>query len=78
MEFRDYAATSILRTPSAIENSHAVERAIAHSVQVDAPTTDSQQTTAHGLAQLIMVMCIVVATALALALVGSIAGRTNP
>jgi hypothetical protein len=46
----------------------------AHSAHVDTPITDAQQTTAHSLAQLIVVMCIVGAIALAIALVGSIAG----
>ena len=57
--------------------SHSVYHSGAHSAHVDAPITDSQQTTAHGLAQLIMVMCIVGAVALAIALVGSLAGVTN-
>ena len=53
--------------------SHSGYHSGAHSAHVDAPITDLQQTTAHSLAQLIMVMCIVGAIALAIALVGSIA-----
>lgn len=58
--------------------SHSGYHSGAHSAHVDAPISDSQQTTAHGLAQLIMVMCIVGAVALVIALVGTIAGRTDP
>jgi hypothetical protein len=53
--------------------SHSGYHSGAHSAHVDSPITDSQQTTAHGLAQLIMVICIVGAIALAIALVGTIA-----
>jgi hypothetical protein len=53
--------------------SHSGYHSGAHSAHVDTPITEAQQTTAHSLAQLIMVMCIVGAIALAIALVGVVA-----
>ena len=53
--------------------SHSGYHSGAHSTHVDTPITDAQQTTAHSLAQLIMVICVVGAIALAIALVGTIA-----
>jgi hypothetical protein len=46
----------------------------AHSAHIDQPISDRQQASAHGIAQMIMLMCIVGAVALAIALVGSLAG----
>jgi hypothetical protein len=54
--------------------SHSGYHSGAHSAHVDQPISDSQQTAAHGIAQLIMLMCLVGAFALAIALVGSFAG----
>ena len=45
----------------------------AHSAHVDQPISDSQQTTAHGIAQMIMLICVIGAVALAIAIVGSVA-----
>ena len=55
--------------------SHSGYHSGAHSAHVEQPISDSQQTTAHGIAQLIMAMCIIGAFAFAIALIGSIAGR---
>jgi hypothetical protein len=46
----------------------------AHSAHVEQPLSESQQTTAHGIAQLIMLMCLIGGFALAIALIGSFAG----
>jgi len=54
--------------------SHSGYHSGAHSAHVEEPISDSQQTTANGIAQLIVVLCIVGAFALAIDLVGSIAG----
>lgn len=58
--------------------SHSGYHSGAHSAHVEWPISDSQQTTAHGIAQLLAVIGIVGAIALAIALVGSIAGRPSP
>jgi hypothetical protein len=54
--------------------SHSGYHSGAHSAHVEQPISDSQQTTAHGIAQMIMLVCIIGAVALAIAIVGSIAG----
>ena len=54
--------------------SHSGYHSGAHSAHVEQPISDSQQTTAHGIAQLIMIMGIIGAFALAIALIGSVAG----
>ena len=54
--------------------SHSGYHSGAHSAHVEQPISDSQQTTAHGIAQLIGFMIIIGAVAFAIALVGSIAG----
>jgi hypothetical protein len=46
----------------------------AHSAHVDQPISDSQQSAAHGIAQVIMLVCIIGGFALAIAIVGSFAG----
>ena len=53
--------------------SHTGYHSGAHSAHVEQPISDSQQTAAHGIAQMIMLMCIIGAVALAIALVGSLA-----
>ena len=53
--------------------SHSGYHSGAHSAHVEQPLSDSQQTTAHGIAQVIMLICIIGAVALAIAMVGSIA-----
>ena len=55
--------------------SHSGYHSGAHSAHVEQPLSDSQQTTAHGIAQVIMLMCIIGAGALAIAIVGSIGGK---
>ena len=55
--------------------SHSGYHSGAHSAHVEQPLSDSQQTTAHGIAQVIMLICIIGAVALAIAMVGSIAGK---
>jgi hypothetical protein len=54
--------------------SHSGYHSGAHSAHVEDPISGSQQSAAHGIADLIMVMCIIGAAALAIALVGSLAG----
>jgi hypothetical protein len=54
--------------------SHSGYHSGAHSAHVEQPISDNQQTTAHGIAQMIMLVCIIGAVALAIAIVGSIAG----
>jgi hypothetical protein len=46
----------------------------AHSAHIDQPISESQQTTAHGIAQVIALMVIIGAVAFAIAIVGSVAG----
>ena len=46
----------------------------AHSAHVDQPISENQQTTAHGIAQVIALMVIIGAVAFAIAVVGSVAG----
>ena len=53
--------------------SHSGYHSGAHSAHVEQPISERQQTTAHGIAQLIMLMCIIGGVAFAIALVGSIA-----
>src|ERR1700683_4954621 len=53
--------------------SHSGYHSGAHSAHVEQPISDSQQTAAHGIAQMIMLICIIGAVALAIALVGSVA-----
>ena len=53
--------------------SHSGYHSGAHSAHVEQPISDSQQTTAHGIAQMIMLMGIIGAVAFAIALVGSVA-----
>jgi hypothetical protein len=54
--------------------SHTGYHSGAHSAHVDQPISDSRQTTAHGIAQVIMLMVIIGAVAFAIAAVGSVAG----
>ena len=54
--------------------SHSGYHSGAHSAHVEQPISDSQQTTAHSIAQVIMLMSIIGAVALAIATVGSVAG----
>ena len=54
--------------------SHTGYHSGAHSAHVDQPISDSQQTTAHGIAQVIALMVIIGAIAFAIAAVGSVAG----
>ena len=54
--------------------SHSGYHSGAHSAHVEQPISESQQSTAHGIAQLVMLTCIIGAFALAIALIGSIAG----
>ena len=54
--------------------SHSGYYSGAHSAHVEQPISDSQQTTAHSIARVIMLMCIIGAVALAIATVGSVAG----
>jgi Protein of unknown function (DUF4236) len=54
--------------------SHSGYHSGAHSAHVEQPISDSQQTTAHSIAQVIMLMCIIGAVAFAIAIVGSVAG----
>jgi hypothetical protein len=51
--------------------SHSGYHSGAHSAHVEQPISESQQTTAHGIAQVIALMCIIGAVAFAIALVGS-------
>ncbi len=53
--------------------SHTGYHSGAHSAHVEQPISDRQQTTAHGIAELIMLMCIIGGVAFAIALVGSFA-----
>jgi hypothetical protein len=46
----------------------------AHSAHVDQPISESQQTTAHGMAQVIALMVIIGAVAFVIATIGSVAG----
>jgi len=54
--------------------SHSGYHSGAHSAHVDQPISDSQQTAAHGIAQAIMLICIIGAVAFAIAIVGAVAG----
>lgn len=54
--------------------SHSGYYSGAHSAHVEQPISESQQTTAHGIAQVIMLMCVIGAVAFAIALIGSVAG----
>jgi hypothetical protein len=54
--------------------SHTGYHSGMHSAHVDQPISPAQQSTAHSIAQLIMVICIVGAFALAIAALGSVAG----
>jgi uncharacterized protein DUF4236 len=54
--------------------SHTGYHSGAHSAHVEQPISESQQTTAHGIAQAIMLMCIIGGVALLIAIVGSVAG----
>lgn len=54
--------------------SHSGYHSGAHSAHVDQPISDSQQTAAHGIAQVIALMIIIGTIAFAIALVGSVAG----
>jgi hypothetical protein len=49
--------------------SHSGYHSGAHSAHVDDPISDSQQSAAHGVAQLIVVICIIGAFALVIALI---------
>lgn len=53
--------------------SHSGYYSGAHSAHVDQPISDGQQTTAHTVAQMIMLMVIIGAVAFAIAIVGSVA-----
>ena len=53
--------------------SHSGYHSGAHSAHVEQPISESQQTTAHGIAQVIALMCIIGAVAFAIAVVGSMA-----
>ena len=46
----------------------------AHSAHVDQPISENQQTTAHGIAQVIALMVIIGAVAFVIATIGSVAG----
>ncbi|MFZ2061835.1 MAG: DUF4236 domain-containing protein [Candidatus Binatus sp.] len=54
--------------------SHSGYYSGAHSAHVEQPISDSRQTTAHSIAQMIMLMCLIGAVAFAIAIVGSVAG----
>ena len=54
--------------------SHTGYHSGARSAHVDQPISDGQQTTAHTVAQMIMLMVIIGAVAFAIAIVGSVAG----
>jgi hypothetical protein len=54
--------------------SHSGYHSGAHSAHVEQAISESQQTTAHGIAQMIMLVCIIGGMAFAIALVGSFAG----
>jgi hypothetical protein len=54
--------------------SHTGYHSGAHSAHVEQPISESHQTTAHGIAQVIMLMCIIGGVALLIALVDSVAG----
>ena len=54
--------------------SHSGYYSGAHSAHVEQPISERQQTVAHGIAQSIMLICIIGAVALAIVLIGSIAG----
>ncbi len=54
--------------------SHSGNYSGAHSAHVEQPISESQQTAAHGIAQMIMLVCIIGGVALAIAIVGSFAG----
>ena len=54
--------------------SHTGYHSGAHSAHVEQPISESQQTAAHGIAQSIMLICIIGCVALAIALIGSVAG----
>jgi Protein of unknown function (DUF4236) len=54
--------------------SHSGYHSGAHSAHVEQPISDAQQTMAHAVAQVIMAMFIIGAFALAIALIGALAG----
>lgn len=54
--------------------SHSGYHSGAHSAHVEQPISDSQQTAAHGIAQVIMLMCIIGGIAFVIALIGAAAG----
>ena len=54
--------------------SHSGYHSGAHSAHVEQPISDSQQTTAHSIAQIIALMLIIGTIAFGIALVGTIAG----
>jgi hypothetical protein len=54
--------------------SHSGYHSGAHSAHVEQPISDSQQTAAHGIAQAIMLVCIIGGFAIAIAILGSFAG----
>jgi len=54
--------------------SHSGYYSGAHSAHVEQPISNSQQSTAHGIAQVIMLMAVIGAVAFAIAVVGSVAG----
>ena len=55
--------------------SHTGYHSGAHSAHVDQPISDSQQTTAHGIAQVIALMVIIGAIAFAIAAIGVAGGK---
>jgi hypothetical protein len=55
--------------------SHTGYHSGAHSAHVEQPISDSQQTTAHGIAQVIALMVIIGAIAFAIAAVGVAGGK---
>ncbi|HYK65629.1 MAG TPA: DUF4236 domain-containing protein [Patescibacteria group bacterium] len=54
--------------------SHSGYHTGAHSAHVEQPILESQQTTAHAVAQMFALMLIVGAIALAISLIGTVAG----
>jgi hypothetical protein len=54
--------------------SHTGYHSGAHSAHVEQPISESQQTTAHAIGQVLMLVCIMGGIALAIALVGAVAG----
>ena len=54
--------------------SHSGYHSGAHSAHVDKPISETQQTTAHGIAQFVALLCIIGVVAFAIALAGMVAG----